>query len=110
MKRLAQAIRLRPEKREEYLRLHSAVWPAVETALLASNIRNYSIFLRADTLFGYFEYHGEDFEADMARLDADPQTQDWWKLTDPCQEPWSDSERQWSGLSEIWHLNETRQS
>lgn len=110
MKRLAQTIRLRPERREEYLKLHSAVRPAVEAAMWAANIRNFSIFLREDTLFGYLEYHGEDFEADMARLEADPQTQEWWKLTDPCQQPWSDSDRQWSVMDEIWHQDETRQS
>ena len=66
MKRVAQTVRLRPERRDEYLRLHSQVWPGVEAALRAAHIRNYSIFLRGDTLFGYFEYHGDDFAADMA--------------------------------------------
>ncbi|MEU6181268.1 SDR family oxidoreductase [Streptomyces coeruleorubidus] len=69
MKRVAQTIRLRPEHRDLYLRLHSAVWPGVEGALRAANIRNRSIFLREDTLFGRFEYHGDDFEADMAAAD-----------------------------------------
>ena len=53
MKRIAQTIRLRPEHREEYLRLHSAVWPGVEAALHRANIRNYSIFLHGDVLFAY---------------------------------------------------------
>ena len=84
MKRIAQTIRLRPERRDEYLALHAAVWPAVEAALRAANILNYSIFLRGDTLFGYFEYHGQDFAADLATLAADPQTRRWWVLTDPA--------------------------
>ncbi|WP_143589972.1 L-rhamnose mutarotase, partial [Streptomyces africanus] len=71
MKRVAQTIRLRPEHRDLYLRLHSEVWPDVEAALRAANISNYSIFLREDTLFGYFEYHGDDFEGDMAAIGAD---------------------------------------
>ena len=43
----------------------------------------------------------------MAALEADPETQEWWKLTDPCQEPWPDrgDSRQWTELTEIWHLN-----
>ena len=107
MKRLAQTIRLRPEKREEYLKLHSAVWPAVEAAMWAANIRNFSIFLREDTLFGYLEYHGEDFEADMARLEADPQTQEWWKLTDPCQQPVDGAAagEWWAPMEEVFHLD-----
>jgi len=106
MKRFAQTIRLRPEHRKEYLELHSAVWPGVEAAMHRAHIRNYSIYLHADTLFSYFEYDGEDFEADMAALEADPVSQEWWKLTDPCQEPWPDrgDSRQWTELTEIWHL------
>jgi len=49
------------------------VWPGVEAALRAASVRNYSIFLRGDTLFGYFEYHGDDFEADMAGYHRRPQ-------------------------------------
>jgi len=112
MKRVAQTIRLRPERREEYLRLHAQVWPGVEAALLTANVRNYSIFLHGDTLFGYFEYHGDDFEADLAAIAADPDTKRWWTLTDPCQEPWPDSAAggHWSDLTEIWHLSETEHS
>lgn len=108
VRRLAQTIRLRPERREEYLALHRQVWPGVEAALRAANVRNYSIFLRGDTLFGYFEYHGDDFEADMAAIAADPETRRWWTLTDPCQEPLPDAGTggQWSDLTEIWHLGE----
>lgn len=111
MKRLAQTIRLRPERREEYLALHRQVWPEVETALRKAGIRNYSIFLRGDTLFAYLEYHGRDFEADLASIAADPDTQRWWRLTDPCQEPWPDTGAggNWSDLEEIWHLNEEPQ-
>jgi L-rhamnose mutarotase len=108
VKRLAQTIRLRPERREEYLALHREVRPGVEAALRAANVRNYSIFLREDTLFSYFEYHGDDFEADMASIGADPDTRRWWKLTDPCQEPFPEvgTGGNWSDLTEIWHLSE----
>ena len=106
MRRIAQTIRLRPERREEYLRLHAAVWPGVEAALRAANIRNYSIFLHGDTLFAYFEYWGDDLARDMAAIGADPETQRWWRLTDPCQEPWPDrgTGGTWSDLAEVWHL------
>lgn len=108
MRRLAQTIRLRPERRAEYLELHRSVWPGVEAALRAANIRNYTIFLRDDVLFSYFEHHGADFEADLASITADPDTQRWWRFTDPCQEPWPDSGAggNWSDLEEIWHLSE----
>ncbi|WP_405970559.1 L-rhamnose mutarotase [Streptomyces sp. NBC_00988] len=108
MRRIAQTIRLRPERRQEYLALHAAVWPGVEATLRRAGIRDYSIFLHGDILFGHFEYVGEDFEADMAAIAADPETQRWWKLTDPCQEPWPDrgTSGQWSEMTEIWRLSE----
>ena len=36
-------------------------------------------------LFSYFEYVGGDFEGDMAKIAADPKTQEWWALCKPCQ-------------------------
>ena len=69
MQRMAMVIHLKPEKKAEYLRLHAQPWPEILAQISACNIRNYSIFLKEpeDILFGYWEYHGTDFEADMAR-------------------------------------------
>jgi L-rhamnose mutarotase len=104
--RHAQIVGLLPEKREEYLRLHAAVWPEVEARITASNITNYSIFILGDLLISYFEYTGDDFEADMALMAADPATRRWWKLTDPCQVPVPDAAAGtiWADASEVWHL------
>ncbi len=88
MKRMAMVINVRPEKLEEYKRLHAAAWPEVLAALRRAQVRNYSIHLKDHTLFGYLEYDGDDWDADMAVVAADPATQRWWALTDPCQDPW----------------------
>lgn len=80
-------IGVRPEKLEEYRRLHAEAWPEVLEQIRTCHISNYSIFLRDGLLFAYLEYTGEDWEADMALMAADPTTQRWWALTDPCQEP-----------------------
>jgi L-rhamnose mutarotase len=108
VRRYANVIRLRPEHRDTYLRLHAAVWPGVEETLRAANFRNYTIFLFGDLLFGYYEYDGDDLEADLARIAADPQTQQWWTLTDPCQESIAEagSGQWWAPMQEIWHLTE----
>jgi len=100
-------IRLRPEHREEYLRLHSAVWPEVEQRIRDSNIANYTIFLNGDLLFAYYEYHGTDLDADLALIAADETTRRWWTLTDPCQERLPDTPpgQQWSDAVEVWHLD-----
>jgi L-rhamnose mutarotase len=99
--RKAMVIRVRPEKLAEYRALHANPFPGVLAALKAANVSNYSIFLKDDLLFGYLEYSGTDWVADMAKVAADPETQRWWQLTDPCQTPletaaegewWSDME------------------
>ncbi len=89
MQRIGMVIGVRPEKTEEYKRLHTAVWPEVLSMISACNIRNYSIFLKEpeNLLFSFFEYHGTDYAADMAKMAAHPKTQEWWSVCIPCQEP-----------------------
>ena len=103
--RYGMVIGVKPEKVEEYNRLHAAVWPEVLKTIAACHIRNYSIFLRDNMLFAYFEYTGSDFQSDMARMAADPKTQEWWKLTDPCQVPVPSAGRgeKWAMLEEVFH-------
>jgi L-rhamnose mutarotase len=74
--------------------------------LRACNIANYSIFLHGDLLFSYFEYTGTDFDADMARMAADPTTRQWWKLTDPCQDPLPNTPpgKQWTEIPSIFFM------
>src|ERR1700744_5526114 len=92
MRRYAEVIRLRPEAEAEYVRHHAEVWPGVLKTIHECNMRNYSIFLRNGVLFGYFESHGTDFEADMEKMAADAETQRWWALMDPMQEHMADAQ------------------
>ena len=105
MKRYAQVIRVRPEMFEEYERLHRAVWPDVLRMIRECGIRNYSIFYRDGRLFSYFEYVGLDYAADMAKMAADPKTREWWKLTDPCQQPVETAAKDewWALMRELFH-------
>ncbi len=109
MQRMGMVIGIKPEMIADYKRLHPAVWPQVLAQIKTSNIQNYSIFLREpeNLLFGYLEYHGSDFAADMARMAADEKTQEWWALTDPCQEPLqsvADGEK-WAMMNEVFHTD-----
>lgn len=107
MQRMGMVIGIKPEKIAEYKRLHAAVWPEILAKISEANIKNYSIFLREpeNLLFGYWEYHGSDFQADMAKIAADPKTQDWWKLTDPCQTPLASraAGEHWTMMKEVFH-------
>ena len=107
MQRYASVIKLRPEREREYRVLHAAIWSGVLTQIARCNIRNYSIFVRDGMLFSYLEYHGEDFAANMALMAQDPETQRWWALTDPCQEPVETAARNewWSPLEEVFHVD-----
>lgn len=109
MKRMAMVIGIEPDRIAEYKLLHAAVWPDVLARIAQSGIRNYSIFLREpeNLLFGYWEYHGSDFEADMQQIAADPQTQRWWALCAPCQQPLSsrrDGEH-WARMEAVFHTD-----
>ena len=109
MKRMAMVIGLKPEKVVEYKDLHANVWPGVLGMITACNIRNYSIYLKEpeNLLFGYWEYHGTDFEADAARMAADPETQRWWDVCMPCQEPLETRKEGewWAMMDEVFHLD-----
>ncbi|MHC4245124.1 MAG: L-rhamnose mutarotase [Planctomycetota bacterium] len=108
--RYGSVIGVKAEKLEEYKEVHADVWPGVLEQIKECNIRNYSIYLgelQKDQyyLFAYFEYTGDDFEADMAKMKVDSTTQRWWKLTDPMQIPipirkegeW------WANMEEVFH-------
>lgn len=107
MQRMGMVIGLKPEKIAEYKRLHAAVWPEILDMISRCNIRNYSIFLREpeNLLFGYWEYHGSDFEADAAKMAADPKTQEWWDVCMPCQEPLGTRKdgEWWAMMEEVFH-------
>lgn len=75
---------LKPEKVEEYQQLHADVWPGVLDTIHRCNIHNYSIAIRGTELYTYYEYTGDDYAADMAKMNADPVTREWWKHTRPC--------------------------
>jgi L-rhamnose mutarotase len=107
MRRFGQLIGVRADAIEDYERLHAAPWPGVLDRIRRSNIRNYTIFREGTQLFAYFEYVGEDFEADMAAMAADPETQRWWALTDAMQEPLEgrDPGTWWKTVPEIFHTD-----
>ncbi len=107
MRRFGQVIGLNPEFREMYIREHAACWPGVLAKIGECGIRNYSIFMRGDLLFSYFEYHGDDFEADMKKMAADPETQDWWALVGKAQVPVKDRAEGewWVTMDEVFHCD-----
>ena len=112
MKRYGMVIGLRPEKLDEYKKLHAAVWSDVLKMIRECHIQNYSIYLRQlddgqHYLFSYFEYTGSDFAGDMAKMAADSTTQRWWAVCKPCQKPLATRtpDEWWAGLEEVFHAD-----
>jgi L-rhamnose mutarotase len=106
-RRVGAVVKLRADHEERYRQLHREVWPGVLDMLRAAHVTNYTIFFRDGMLFSYLEYTGDDYAADMARIAADPTTQEWWALTSPCQEPLGTAApgEVWAPGEELFHLD-----
>ena len=107
MQRYGAVIKLRPEMEAKYKHYHAHPWPEINDMIRKCNIRNYTIFLKDGYLFGYYEYHGADHQADMAKMAADPKTQEWWAIMEPMQQPLDTRApgEWWAVMEEVWHLD-----
>ena len=105
MKRYGSIIRVKPERFEEYKKVHADVWPGVLKTITECNIRNYSIFHKDGLLFSYFEYIGDDFEEDMKKMGEGPINQKWEELCSPMQTPLETRKEGewWAFTEEVFH-------
>lgn len=113
--RFAMVVGLRADKLAEYRALHADPWQGVLDQLDRCNVRNYSIWLcelrpGEQLLFGYFDYVGDDFAADMARMGESETTQLWWDRTAPCQTPIATAgpDEQWVMMEELFYHDAAR--
>ena len=90
--RYAMAVRLKDEKRDFYLKNHQNVWPEVLSELKKIKVKNYSIFLKEDFMFGYLEYEGDNFDQDMADMQKIPIVEKWTNLMISCFNPFPGNE------------------
>lgn len=112
VQRYGMVLGLKEDKIPEYTKIHAAVWPEVLKMIEDCNIKNYSIYLHQlddgkHYLFAYFEYTGDDFEADMEKMAADPTTQKWWDLCEPMQIPIKNRRQGqwWANMEEVFHTD-----
>ena len=107
VQRYGSVIKVAPGRLEEYKRLHAAVWDSVKNMIKECTLQNYSIYYKDGYLFSYYEYTGNDYAADMAKMAADPETQRWWTFCEPCQQPLeSRAEGEWwATMEEVFHLD-----
>lgn len=109
MQRMGMVIGIRAEHIDEYKRLHANCWPKIIDGLRRAQVRNYSIFLREpeNLLFGYWEYHGIDFAADMCVVAEQEVTRRWWALCSPCQQPLASraTGEHWAMAELVFHMD-----
>ena len=112
VRRYGSVIGVKRQTVQKYIELHKQVWPGVLKMIKECNIRNYSIYLgELDEgnlyLFSYFEYTGDDFDADMEKMKADPTTRKWWSQTDPLQIPQKHRKpgEHWMTMREVFHAD-----
>lgn len=107
VRRFGQIIKAKPDGLADYKKWHANPMQGVNEMIKECGLKNYSIFSRGDYLFAYFEYEGEDFDADMAKMAADPTTQRWWDVVKPLMQPLEDRAEGefWSDMEEIYHLD-----
>lgn len=106
MRRFGQVVKVKEEKYKEYKFLHDNIWPEIVNAIHDANVRNFNIFYRDGYLFKYFEYVGDDFDADMKRLAENPKNIEWLSHTDPCQEAVATAEpgQLWASMDLLIHF------
>ncbi|HUT28530.1 MAG TPA: L-rhamnose mutarotase [Sedimentisphaerales bacterium] len=106
VKRIGMVVGLRPEKMEKYKQLHADSTEGVRDLLNKYNMHNFSIFLHQIDgkwyEFGYYEYTGDDYEADMAAMDAEPQIKKWLSVCDPMQIPLP-GEKSWAIMEQVYY-------
>lgn len=107
VKRVGMVIKIKSEYIDEYKALHADSNAGVRDLLVEANMRNFSIFLHQFDdgnyyEFGYYEYTGDDFEADMAVLAIEDRNIEWLKVCNPMQIPLEGYEG-WAEMEQVYY-------
>ena len=104
--RYAMAVKLKDEKREYYIENHANVWPEILDELKKIKVKNYSIFLKEDFMFGYLEYDGNNFDLDMKEMSKIAIVDKWTKLMIDCFNPFPNNENNnsWVMMDQIFFM------
>lgn len=107
VQRIGMVIGIKTDQISAYEALHAASNPGVRDLLDKYHMHNFSIYMRQLDdgkyyLFGYYEYTGADYKAEMAKLAAEPRNQKWLSVTGPMQVPLP-GEQSWATMKEVYH-------
>ena len=107
VERIGMVIGIKTDQISAYEALHAASNPGVRDLLEKYHMHNFSIYMRQLDegkyyVFGYYEYTGTDYKADMEKLGAEPRNQKWLSVTGPMQVPLP-GEQSWAMMKEVYH-------
>jgi L-rhamnose mutarotase len=100
MQRVLLTLRVRPEKRTEYLEAHKHVWPELIETAQRAGLRNHSVFMRGDDLVLYAE--AQDLQASLAEYLASDVKLRWDVAMEPFFDPAAGGTGQWE---EVFHFD-----
>lgn len=107
MRRMGSVIRLKPGQAQMYKKLHAEASEEVLEAHRKYHYTNFSIFIKDNYLFSYFEYTGENWEQDSRAMEEDPILKKWRKTCRPLMEPLpTRKEGEWQAFMDmVFHLD-----
>ena len=95
--------RVRPDRLEEYRRLHEEVWPELLVELTRAGWRNYSLFLRPDgTVIGFVE--ADDLAAAQERVARTEVNARWQAVAEGLFVAEGPPDQAWELVPEVFHL------
>jgi len=103
MQRHAFKMFLNPGLRDEYKRRHDQIWPELKALLHDSGVRNYSIYLDAETnvLFAYLERRDNHR---MDDLSSHPVMRRWWDYMKDIMAANADGSPVSAPLEDVFHM------
>lgn len=102
--RVGHVWRIRPGRRDDYLRMHESIWPELDRALRDGGVKSYTIYVWGDVVFSHMEV--DDYDRLVERLRDDPVAARWEEqFADILEYPNADPETGWpERLVEVWDL------
>ena len=102
--RIGHVWRVRPGRRDDYVRMHATIWPELDSLLREAGVTSYTIYLWGDIVFSHMEV--EDYERLIERFGGDPVGLRWEEqFAEVLEYPNADPRSGWpERLVEVWDL------
>ncbi len=106
IRRFGKVIGIKESQIIHYIKLHADKHPGVRFFISQACISNFSIYIQKfedgkHYLFSYFEYTGDDYDSDMAKMAEQSEIKSWLSVTDPMQIPFP-GDSSWKEMEQVF--------